>query len=88
MPDLRLPAMSIAHDPSGLTLAVRSTQVGTALVVLGILQAMADDYGALVTFDYRGALKDGDQVTEEVGVEIAMQAYSPGRLFELGARPS
>lgn len=88
VPNLRLPAMTLSEDASGLALSVASQQAGPALVVIGILQAMADDYGALALIDYRGAAPDGDLSVEEIGIEIAMQGYAEGRRFDLGARPS
>lgn len=88
VPDLRLPTMSLAEEPPRYTLTVTSPRAGTGLVVLGILQAMADDYGALALLDYGGATVVGEVVTEVIGIEIAMQSYAEGRRFDLGARPS
>ncbi len=88
VPDLRLPAMELTDEGSGYVLTVRSTQAGSGLVILGVLQAMADDYGALAIMEYGGAEPVGDVVVERITIEIAMHTYAEGRQFELGARPS
>ena len=90
VPDLALPAMSLVEEEGRYRLSVASSQAGSALVVLGVLQAMADDYGALVLLEYRGdpAAAEGGPVTEEVEIEVALHGYAEGRRFELGARPS
>lgn len=88
VPDLRLPMMMLAEEDGRYRLAVTSSLAGTGLVVLGVLQAMADDYGALVLLEYRGGEPAGDLVTEWVEIEVAMHGYAQGRRFDLGARPS
>ncbi|MFD1193406.1 heme NO-binding domain-containing protein [Seohaeicola saemankumensis] len=55
---------------------------GFGSVMMGVLRAMADDYGALVVLDH-GAPEPGCEV-----IEIALVAcdYSEGRRFELGRK--
>ena len=88
VPDLRLPAMTLAEEDGRYRLAVISSLAGTGLVVLGILQAMADDYGALVLLEYRGGEPADGLVTERIEIEVALHGYAEGRRFDLGARPS
>lgn len=51
-------------------------------VLMGLLRAMADDYGALVLLEYRGT-SDG---SEQIDVNLLATAHSQGRAFALGAR--
>ncbi len=88
VPNLRLPAMELSDEGSGYVLTVTSAQPGSGLVILGVLQAMADDYGALAIMEYGGATAVGDLVVERIAIEIAMHSYAEGRRFDLGARPS
>lgn len=48
-------------------------------VLLGVLRAMADDYGALVLLEYRGF----DAVREVVEVHLLDEAFASGRNFDL-----
>jgi hypothetical protein len=50
-------------------------------VVMGVLRAMADDYGALVVLEHRGATG-----TEElIEVRLLDEGFASGRAFDLGA---
>ncbi|MDX5402110.1 MAG: heme NO-binding domain-containing protein [Rhodobacterales bacterium] len=51
-------------------------------VMMGVLRAMADDYGALVVLDHRG-LQSGREVIE---ITLVERAFSTGRSFDLGQR--
>jgi len=51
-------------------------------VMMGVLRAMADDYGALVILDHHG-VQDGDEV---ISITLIETAFAEGRSFELGAR--
>ncbi len=50
--------------------------------MVGVLRAMADDYGALALLDYRGRK---DEV-ETISVELLDMRFAEGRHFELGQR--
>ncbi len=82
LPDLELPVLVLVeHAPDRYTLTVRAPVAGAGHVMLGLLRAMADDYGALVTLDYLGS-KAGD---EEIAVHLLDMRFSSGRPFELVA---
>ena len=51
-------------------------------MLMGLLRAMADDYGALVLLDYQG----GGQGIESISITLIESSHSDGRAFELGAR--
>ncbi len=49
LPDLDLPELHITdHGPDFFTLKCRAELTGAGHVMVGLLRAMADDYGALV----------------------------------------
>ena len=53
-------------------------------VLLGVLRAMADEFGALAILDHHEA----DNSDAMIAVEIVQDAFSEGRAFELGAVPA
>jgi hypothetical protein len=55
---------------------------GGGHVMLGLLRAMADDYGALVLLDHQG-MTEGAEV---ISIHILEQSFAEGRRFELAAR--
>lgn len=81
--DLRLPSLDLREHTSGLfSLTCSPGLPGFGGVMVGILRAMADDYGALVMLDHRGR-RDGCEV---VSIALVESAYAKGRQFDLGAR--
>jgi len=85
MAELDLPAIAL-HMQGGGAFVVemgRSDCVGLGLgpVLLGMLRAMADDYGALVVIDYRGC----DATREIIEVRLLDAAFADGRAFDLAA---
>lgn len=81
--DLNLPQLELrerAIDRFSLTVTARSAGFGA--VMLGVLRAMADDYGALVILEYSPA----EQGSERIEIQLIEAAFSAGRGFELGAR--
>lgn len=48
-------------------------------VMMGVLRAMADDYGALVLMVYRGRLEDH----ELIEIHLLEEAFADGRAFDL-----
>ncbi len=80
VPDLDLPEVSLAEGPghSGL-LAIQACFNGVGHVAVGLLRAMADDYGALVFLDYLG----NPNGWETISIRVLDQAWTPGRRFEL-----
>lgn len=81
--DLNLPKMELREHTKGLfSLTCQPDIPGFGSVVLGVLRAMADDYGALVMLDHRGQ-RDGCEI---ISIAVIESAYSEGRRFDLGAR--
>ena len=94
MSDLSLPALELRdYGPHSFGLTV-GTGSGTGKgagaempdgfghVIVGLLRAMADDYGALVMLDHKG-LRDGVEI---IDIQLLETAFAEGRSFDLGAR--
>ena len=85
IPDLEMPELSLrAHGDDSFSLYVEGDHPGYGAVWLGIVKAMADDYGALVLTKREKANGDG-AVTEHISIELLEVAFSPGRSFDLAA---
>ncbi|RLJ59334.1 heme-NO-binding protein [Litoreibacter meonggei] len=83
LPDLGLPQLEVeAHSGTSFSVLVKFDRPGFGAVLLGILRAMADDYGALVVLDLeRSAL--GVEVIERVMVELFEAEFAADRGFGL-----
>ncbi len=83
--DLCLPQLELReHSSSSFSLIVRANArdiQGFGYVVMGLLRAMADDYGALVTLEHKGD-REGREI---VAVHLLETAFAEGRDFKLGA---
>lgn len=83
VPDLDLPTLELRqHSASRYSVTCRGRMPGFGHVLVGILRAMADDYGALVTLDHVGRR----QRVERIEITLVQAAYAEGRRFDLGAR--
>ena len=83
LPDLDLPDLALlAPEPGHYRLRCRAVLPGTGYVMMGLLRAMADDYGALVLLEYLGAAQDG----EEIAIELLEAGFAEGRGFDLAVR--
>ena len=81
--DLELPALELQeHSPAQYELLCHPGLPGYSSVMVGILRAMADDYGALVILSHDGCK---EQVAS-ISVTLVESAFSEGRQFDLGAR--
>lgn len=85
VPDLMLPQLELhEHAAHCYSLSVRAADGGHdryGHVMLGLLRAMADDYGALAMLEHKGA-----RGTEEViAITLLEAAFAEGRAFDLGA---
>ncbi|WP_300551263.1 heme NO-binding domain-containing protein [Roseovarius sp.] len=82
--DLDLPALELRDLGDGsYSLTVgrsKGHDLRLGYVVVGILRAMADDYGALVFLEHRGA-NAGQEV---ILIRLLEPAFASGRAFELG----
>jgi len=83
VPDLHLPALVLREEGEGrYSLACGPELPGFGWVMMGILRAMADDYGALVMLEHQGA----SAATEVIAITLIESAFAKGRAFDLGAR--
>lgn len=81
--DLILPMLSVQRvEPQRYILTLSESRAGWGHVLIGLMQAMADDYGALVILSHEG---QGAPGAERIGITLIEQAFSEGRSFELGA---
>ncbi|OWU82897.1 heme NO-binding protein [Oceanicola sp. 22II-s10i] len=83
IPDMRLPVLALRSEGAGCyLLSCRSHLPGAGHVLVGVLRAMADDYGALATLDHRGETGGAEQVA----VQVHVSRFAEARTFDLGAR--
>lgn len=83
LPDLDMPEMRLHELGAGrFELTCQGVIDGVGHVAVGLLRAMADDYGALVLLDHHGARGAADVIT----VELLDGAYAKGRHFDLALR--
>lgn len=81
--DLHLPAMELREHADGhFTLTCRPGLPGFGWMMMGLLRAMADDYGALVTLEHHS----GPDGAEVISITLVEPAFAEGREFDLGAR--
>ncbi|MCT4558277.1 MAG: heme NO-binding domain-containing protein [Pelagimonas sp.] len=80
--DLDLPELELAdHAQSAFRLRVAQGLPGFGHMLVGVLRAMADDYGALVLLDYDG----GYRAMGVIDITVIETAFSEGRDFDLSA---
>lgn len=81
VPELELPKFNLSEEGErgSFKLICTSPHVGFGRVTMGLLRAMADDYGALVFLEYAGA---GDGF-EEISIVLVESSYADGRDFSL-----
>ena len=81
--DLYLPDMELREFASDqFTLTCHPGLPGFSSVMVGILRAMGDDYGALVMLD----LTPSKGKSDVISITLIESAFAEGRSFELGAR--
>jgi hypothetical protein len=87
LPDLDLPAFDLTDAGGGVFgLTVSAPIAGTGHVIVGLLRAMADEYGALVLLDHESGVKAGDDVwCERIAIQLLDDAYAKGRSFALSS---
>ncbi|PIE07182.1 MAG: heme NO-binding protein [Rhodobacterales bacterium] len=82
VPDLDLPQIEVGEQGGGTyRLACHSPHKGFGHVYLGLLRALADDYGALVLIDYEGESGGAEILT----IQLADAEFAEGREFDLAA---
>lgn len=84
VPELALPELLLdeGEDGGDFTLTCRGYPPGFGHVMVGILRALADDYGALAVLEHRGIGAGG---TEVIGIALHDPAFHAGRRFDLAA---
>lgn len=86
VPDLELPQLELQdHAPDHFCLMVRAGRPdGLRLghVMIGLLRALADDYGALVFLDHKG-VRAREEIVE---IRLLEPEFAAGRDFRLGDR--
>jgi hypothetical protein len=81
--DLHLPKLELREFATGhFNLSCASELPGFGHVMMGVLRAMADDYGALAFLEMQ---KSADQ-KEVIRIALLDSAFAEGRGFDLGAR--
>ncbi|MDE3027550.1 MAG: heme NO-binding domain-containing protein, partial [Paracoccaceae bacterium] len=82
VPELELPQLElVARSDHQFTLYCRGAGKGYGHVMVGVLRAMADDYGALVLLDYDGS----DVAVETVAINLLEHHFAEGRRFSLAS---
>ncbi|MFY0310138.1 heme NO-binding domain-containing protein [Leisingera sp. D0M16] len=80
--DLHLPGLELVEQaPQQFELVCQPGLPGYAYVLMGVLRAMADDYGDLVFLDHSGT-QDGAEV---ISITLVETKFAAGREFDLGA---
>lgn len=81
--DLHLPGLELTEQsPGQFELRCLSGIPGYAQVMMGVLRAMADDYGSLVMLDHEGLRDDGAEI---ISITVIETEFAEGRAFDLGA---
>lgn len=81
LPDLVLPRIAVTETAPGMfTLAYQWVHHGFSDVLVGLLRAMADDYGALALIE-----RDGPEIggRAQIGVSLLDTSFANGRGFDL-----
>ncbi len=82
VPDLDLPDLVLQDRGAQIyALSCRFPMPGVGHVMLGLLRAMADDYGALVLLEHDGMVAG----VEVIAVHLADTSHTAGRRFDLAA---
>lgn len=83
VPDLALPEMELQEQGGGcFHVGCRGIMPGFGHVLVGLLRALADDYGALALLEYKG-LRNGWEIIE---IRLLSAQHTSGRRFELAER--
>jgi hypothetical protein len=83
LPDLDLPVLDLFEvSPSLYALQCQFPIEGSGHVIVGLLRAMADDYGALVLLDHDGYSVAGEMIL----IQLLEVSYAQGRSFDLALR--
>ncbi len=86
VPELELPRLELLgyRETGDFTLYCRWRHPGFGHVMIGILRAMADDYGALVFLEHMGT----EGCCERISVRLLEAEFTEGRHFSLAQGPA
>ncbi|WP_434290900.1 heme NO-binding domain-containing protein [Celeribacter sp. SCSIO 80788] len=84
LPDLEMPTLRVEDNGDGtFRLSCLSSMPGFGYAMVGVMRAMADDYGALVFLEHQGWMDSGEEI---ITINLLEAAYAEGRAFELSER--
>ncbi|MDO8882888.1 MAG: heme NO-binding domain-containing protein [Pseudotabrizicola sp.] len=82
LPDLYLPELRLEERAAGqFALMAAPPFEGAGFILMGLLRAMADDYGALVLLDITPTVSDVDVIS----IYLLDESHAEGRRFALSA---
>lgn len=80
VPDLDLPTLEAdAQAPTSFSVKITHKKQGFGEILVGVLRAMADDYGVLALLDHQGRQGDVDTIS----IILADHDFAEGRAFDL-----
>ncbi len=83
VPDLILPMIEVRdHSTGSMTIRISRGIPGFGVVLVGVLRAIADDYGTLALLEHKG--RSGHE--ELISVQLLETAFSQGREFKLAPK--
>ncbi|MGC8201882.1 heme NO-binding domain-containing protein [Aliiroseovarius sp. PTFE2010] len=83
VPEMDLPSIEVDEVTAGaFSVKCGPGMPGFGYVMVGVLRAMADDYGALVLLEHQGEIDGSDCI----GVSLLEAAFAEGRSFDLAAK--
>jgi hypothetical protein len=84
LPDIEVPKLEFFENPDGThTLICLHSMPGFGYVMVGVMRAMADDYGALVFLEHQGWRDSGEEV---INIQLLEESFAEGRHFDLSAK--
>lgn len=85
VPELELPELQLkgTYESGDLQLHCTGQPQGFCHVMIGLIRAMADDYGALVILEYQGAAETAAEVAGVISIELVQADFADGREFSL-----
>jgi len=83
VPELEMPIIHLrASSPGYVIMRVGGDFPGFGHVLVGIMRAMADDYGTLALLEHKG----NDAGEEVISIQMLQAGFSQGRSFDLTAK--
>lgn len=84
LPDLEVPKLELVENRDGThTLTCQHKMAGFGYAMVGIMRAMADDYGALVLLEHQGRRRTGAEI---INIHLLEESFATGRSFDLTAK--